>query len=355
MKRFKLLFSLILSLGLTTSCDKSNVLTEYSQTNSDEALYIDAKNKMDNLQWQAAIDIIEQSMSSGYRARRDVQNSLAGAYAGKCGVTFFDLISGLKNSPSPQIFPYFMGIFAGVTLDTPSCDTAIQIMQGIGTVAQRTSDEDLYLALLGLTRIGTTLSAKFDQSPSNGTIDSNSTVCNNNASGAETDGWAAQFKASPFNFPSAPAAMTHYVTDTEVKKIIVGLGLIFENAAALTTALGGGSNSALDGINSAKTACASAIGAITNNAVTTCEFISEASVPSSLVYAFRLMLRSDDFGFGGCSISTNLTYFTNLAQYISDTNANGGVPPDYNNDGVPDNAPTMPATYCCPATTIPGY
>lgn len=355
MKRVKLLFSLILSLGLTTSCDKSNVLTEYSQTDSDEALYIDAKKKMDNLQWQVAIDIIEDQISAGFQARRDVKNSLAGAYAGKCGVTFFDLIDGLTNSPSPQIFPYFMGIFEGVTLDTASCDTAIQIMQSLGTVGQRTNDENLYLALLGLTRIGTTLSAKLDQSPSNGAIDSNSTVCNNNTGGSETDGWSAQFKANPFNFPAAPGGMTHFLTDNEVKKVIVGLGLIFENAAALTAALGGGSNSTLDGINDAKAACASAIDAITNHAVASCEFTDTTAVPSSLVYAFRLMLRSDDFGFAGCSIDTNVTYLTSLATYITDTSNNGGVPPDNDHDGNPDNAPTMPGTYCCPATKIPGY
>lgn len=351
MKRVKLLFSLILSLGLTTSCDKSNVLTEYSQTDSDAALYIDAKKKMDDLQWAAAISIIENDMSSGYRSRRDVQNSLAGAYAGKCGVTFFDLIDGLTNSPSPQIFPYFMGIFAGVTLDTASCDTAIQIMQGLGTAAQRTNDENLYLALLGLTRIGTTLSAKFDQSPSNGSIDSNSTVCNNNASGAETDGWSASFKAFPFDYSAPPGAMTHYLTDAEVKKVIVGLGLIFENATALTAALGGGSNSTMDSIDDAKTACASAIGAITGNAVTSCEFTSVAAVPSQLVYAFRLMLRSDDFGFAGCSIDTNTTYFTDLAAYIADPDGDG----DSNTHGAPVHAPVMPGSYCCPTTTIPGY
>lgn len=351
MKRFKLIFILILSLGLTTSCDKSNVLTEYSQTDSDEALYIDAKKKMDDLKWAEAISIIENDMSSGFRSRRDVQNSLAGAYAGKCGVTFFDLIDGLTNSPSPNIFPYFMGIFAGVTLDTASCDTAIQIMQGIGTVAQRTNDENLYLALLGLTRIGTTLSAKFDQVDHNGALDSNSTVCNNNASGAETDGWSADFKAFPFDFSAPPGGMTHYLTDVEVKKVAVGLGLIFENAAALTAALGGGSNSTMDGINNAKTACASAIGAITGNAVTTCEFTSVAAVPNQLVYAFRLMMRSDDFGFSGCSINTNMTYFTDLAAYIADPDANGVA----GSQGPPVHAPVMPGTYCCPTATIPGY
>ncbi|MFM6929600.1 MAG: hypothetical protein ACKOX6_14115 [Bdellovibrio sp.] len=351
MKRFKLLFILILSLGLTTSCDKSNVLTEYSQTDSDEALYINAKKKMDALQWQAAIDIIENDISSGFRTRRDVKNSLAGAYAGKCGVTFFDLVDGLTNSPSPKIFPYFMGIFAGVTLNTASCDTAIQIMQSLGTAAQRTNDENLYLALLGLTRIGTTLSAKLDQSPSNGTIDSNSTVCNNNASGAQTDGWAAPFKAFPFDFSDPAAGMTHYLTDAEVKKVIVGLGLIFENATALTAALGGGSNLAMTGINDAKVACASAIDAVTNHAVASCEFTDVTTVPNSLVYAFRLMLRSDDFGFAGCTIADNVTYFTALAAYVADPDGDG----DSNTHGAPVHAPTMPVTFCCPATTIPGY
>ncbi|MBO9667534.1 MAG: hypothetical protein J7501_12065 [Bdellovibrio sp.] len=363
MKKLKTLLITFMCLLLTTSCDKPNVLSEFaSGQDTDDALLIDAQKAMDTLKWDDAINIYTVKLSAAGQARRDVKNKLASAYAGKCGVLFFDLIQGLKNSPSPQMFRLFMGIFAGKTLTTAACDQAIATVQGLGTVGQRTESENLYLTILGLARIGTTLSSKLDRNTSDGQLDGVATVCNNAASGAETDGWAADWKAYDSNiFPSAPAGKTAFLTDAEVEKVIVGLGLIFENVAALTNSLGGG-NSTLTGIDAAKQQCADAMSELTG--VATCTFVKASDIPpahrSKLIYAFRLMMDASEMGLGSGNITDNVSWMGDLAQYAADLQQYANDMDAWINNpvGPQPTEPTKPDpdlySLSCSATGIPG-
>lgn len=213
-------FILFMSLVLTTSCGQPNVLTEYSNTDSDEALYLDAKNKMDEFDWDGAITIMTTRLSATYRARNDGKTSLMHAYGGKCGISFFDFVNNLKNVSSTEIFKFTLQLFKERTVDVDACDNAIATLRTIGaTAAERTSDQNLFAAILGLTRMGTTLHARFDTESSglgDGTVDAGWNSCEISS--------AAQ-----------------RLSDADMNRIVSGLGLIFENLTALGDALTSGS------------------------------------------------------------------------------------------------------------------
>lgn len=309
MTGFKRTLILLLSLTLTTSCGQPNLLTDVSETDSDEALFFEAKKKIDKLEWSAAIDIIENQMSDGYAAQMDVQEALAGAYAGKCGFTFVDIINGLKNSSSTSIFPFFMSIFAGNTLDTSACDRSIGIITSFGSVLQRTSDQNLFLTILGIARIGTTLGAKLDPTldgVADGVYKTDFNVCHN-YSGAPgtntaTDGWppanpvppAPIDPANPLSIPAPAAAPNRSITDTEAKKVASGIGIIFENMSALAAVLSGG-NSTLTALQDALTQCEAVAGA------GNCTATNVAAVTPELLYTIRVLMDSSAMGFGTCT------------------------------------------------------
>ncbi|WP_413586472.1 hypothetical protein [Bdellovibrio sp. HCB274] len=320
---------------MTASCSSENVLSDFATKDSDEALYIDAKKALDEMEWDTTIDIINNELSANYQGRRDVKLILASAYAGSCGLLFANLIQGMTNNNSSQMFRYFMGIFAGQTVNPDSCELAISVLQGIGTVAQRSTKENLFLALLGVARMGTNMAANIDIDQ-DGDIDGDATVCHENASGSLT-----QWPDAPAPFQSAirdefghpPPGMTKYMSSTAMKRVASGFGLVLENFAALSDTLGAGTS--VDAIGDLSDDCDSALSAIAGSAVSCATMVTPAGVSDEMVYAMRFMMDSGDFGFGTCSIDDSVAFFGNLGSY----------------DIVTD---SPPPGLCCPSTRIPG-
>lgn len=301
MTGFKRTLILLLSLTLTTSCGQPNLLTDVSETDSDEALFFEAKKKIDKLEWSTAIDIIENQMSDGFAAREEVQEVLAGAYAGKCGFTFMDIVNGLKNSSSTSIFPFFMNIFSGNALDTSACDRSINIITSFGSVLERTNDQNLFLTILGIARIGTTLGAKLDPTHdgvADGVYKTDFNVCHNYSGGvgsSATDGWPqGNPMQNPLSIPDPAVAPDRALTDIEAKKVASGIGIIFENMSALAAILSGG-NSTLNALQDALTQCESVAGA------GNCTATNVAAVTPELLYTIRVLMDSADMGFGTCT------------------------------------------------------
>lgn len=230
------LMIILLCLLLTTSCGQPNVLTEYSNTDSDEALYLDAKNKMDDFDWDGAIDIMTNQLSAGYQARNDVKTSLMHAYGGKCGISFFDLIHSLSNVSSTKMFEFVLQLYANKVVDVTACDHAITVLKSIGaTAAERTNQQNAFAAILGLTRMATTIHAKFDTESSglgNGIVDAGADSC-------------------------VIGNGVGQLSDADMNRIIAGLGLVFENLSALGDQLTGGT--AGSSFDAAKTLCETAV------------------------------------------------------------------------------------------------
>lgn len=295
MGKFKNILIIIACLGLTTSCDKPNVLQDMSSTDSDEALYIDAQKDIDNQSWDAAIDIIENQLSAGFQTRRDVMNSHASAYAGKCGVLVANLVTNLQNASgsASQIFSYALSLFNGITVVPAACEQAITIMQSIGTASTRTADENLFLGILGLARVSANLAYEID-TDHNGSIDSSSNVCHEWDSGVAQGAWTAA--DAPLNtLAPAPAMPSHYLLDADIQKVVAGVGLIVENITALTNVIGAG-NSMLTAVSSITSSCTT-LGI-------SCTTTDPTAVTAQMVYGFRLLLDSSALGFGTCDIST---------------------------------------------------
>lgn len=276
MRTYNFLVVLILSLAMT-SCSDPNLFKQFSNQTSDEALYKEALKKIDALEYTAAIDIIKNQMSSAYQQRVDVRESLMGAYAGKCGLTFVTLVDGLGTTAETKIFPLALGAFGSLAIDTTSCDNAVEVLKGFGTSTQRSANQNLFAAFLGLAKMGVNLRKTLDRENSglgDGVVDAGYDVC------------------------AAPAGTTDgQLTDEEMKKVITGLGLVFDNIATLIASIGNG-NEGVNALDAAKTQCESIPG------VTSCTFIEESDIDPTTVAIFRKMLASTDLGFGNCSVIT---------------------------------------------------
>ena len=270
MKLVKVLF--ILCITFSTGCGPTNVLDEYSNTDSDAAKFFEAKKLLDRSEWAEVIDIIENDISASYAAKAEVKETLASAYSGQCGFTFVDILSGLEDATSSNFFPLFLSIFSSNQIQVASCDQAISILQSIGTVTTRTAKQNLFLSILGMARVGTTLAIRLDADV-DGVADAGSKVCENVHA---TD-------------PHLPAV--------QIKKIATGIGLIFENISALSGMLDSSSNS-LGGMEDALSACTS-LGVGVDCVVT-----NEADVSNELDYVVRSMLDTGDYGFGTCVLGS---------------------------------------------------
>jgi hypothetical protein len=287
MKFFKniiLLLGVLLSL---TSCSDPNFFKQFSKQDSDEALYHEALKKIDALDWDAAINIMANQLSASYKQSVKVRESLMGAYAGKCGLSFVTLVSGLASSTG-GIFKLALGAFGGLQVDVASCDSAALILQSLGSSTERTQNQNLYAAILGLTKLGVNLHNTLDTESSgigDGAVDGGSDVC-----------------AEPVSTTAGQ------LTDAEIKKVIVGTGLIFENIATLAAAIGTG-NAGVDSMNAAKTAC-EAIAGVGNCTIT--DEGSTAITPQAIRF-FRRLVASSSMGVGSCDISVPLSCCPALA------------------------------------------
>jgi len=262
---------------LTTSCGKPNVLSEFAQKDSDEARFIEAKKAIDDAAWSDAITILTTELSATFQTRTEVREALMGAYAGQCGLNFVNLYKGFENmSATDSLFVLVLKPFSGSIVTPASCELSLAVLKQLGaTYADRTNDQNLFGTLLGFTKMGSYLHSKFDLEASgagNGSVDA---------------GWDS--------CPTSAASLR--LSDAQVDGVILGMGLMFENLAALTAALG--SNAGVDSISDAKTDCETALG----GAPGACTITDPTAITPIMRRLFRRMISSQAFGFGTCDIN----------------------------------------------------
>lgn len=278
MKKFQTLvlsllssFFLVIFAGLQTSCG-GNFFKDLSTKDTDAAKYEDALKAIDLGDYAAAVASIE-SMSATAKAQTKTIQTWAGAYAGKCGQNFIALISGLSNS-SGAPFLFFMQAFTAVAVDPASCYLAQQKMELLGNSSQRTSDQNLFMFVLGISKLGTYLKASADLLP---------------ATGVGGDGVAdATFSACA----NQPAPGTPMMTDEQINQVVTGLGLIFDNLSAVGSSISG--SSAVAGLDAFKATC-EAVTSIPNCAITN---PNGAEITDATRLIFRELIQTSDFGIG---------------------------------------------------------
>lgn len=264
------LFAALLFFGLLTSCG-GNFFKDVSSKTSDLARYEDALKAIDASDYQGAIDLIEATTPE-FRTQTKVVQTWAGAYAGLCGLDFISVISGLGSSSGAPLL-FFMQAFSNIAVIPAACSTAQIKMEILGNSSQRTTDQNLFMFVLGIAKLGTYLKARAD-TDSDGTVDAGFSSCGN--------------QGPP------------YVSDSDINEIISGLGLIFDNLASVGASIGG--NSAVEDLNAFKETCQSLPG-LTNCALTD---PNSVAITPFMRLVFRELIRTSDIGIQSACTSADI-------------------------------------------------
>lgn len=156
--------SLALLVWALPSCSV-NILETFGDPTTNEALLYDAKMLINEGDYATALTKFAE-MSSDFLATRDVRVLHASAYAGVCGLNFLTMVDDLNNlaASGDKVFFWLMKSFTGGTdAKRDACISAEQELQAIAKYgASRTADENLLMAMIGLSKIGVILSKTAD-------------------------------------------------------------------------------------------------------------------------------------------------------------------------------------------------
>lgn len=264
--RFMKTAIIILLLPGLMSCTGSNLFKDMSNKNTDQALFDDAQKKLDNGDYTGAINDIDAT-SISFQEQVNVQESLAGAYAARCGMIFLTFVTNLTSGGGSTFYKTALNGFVGLdTSNINDCLSARNIIQGLGNFSQRTNSENIFLAVLAIAIMGNRLRNDADKTPApygDGVVD-------------------ASFNCGPTQFPIADAAT-----------VIEAFSLLLENLTALTASIGTGSTAALSTV-------ASACGASCTNI--TFAGSSPAETDGAIIVS-RALVYMQSIGLGTCNNS----------------------------------------------------
>lgn len=255
---------LLASLSMLQISCSENVFSGLSSTSSDAALLIDARTALNNQDYQVAIDIILNQLSSEGQQKTEAKELLAGGYAGKCGLNFLDFIESLTSSATGTAFTLTAAPFVGAAVDPESCLLSLQTMNSIGPSASRTLSQNVFAAIAGMSLMGSATRLYTDNSPVNG------------------------------NGSQDSVGISCSLTDAQVDHIILGFGFMSENFSSLgSSQLGSTSATFSDLMN-----LCSSLG-------TSCNVTSSSSITPALRTVFRKLLNTFEYGVGTVVTSGN--------------------------------------------------
>lgn len=234
----KILSFIMISILVLTGC--SNIFDPVSNKETDAAVYEDARKAINRQQYDIAIAKLE-SLPASFQDQNDFKEMLAGAYAGKCGLNFIDYFTAIGSADlsSSTVFKYFMNAFTDRAVSPDFCRKAQLKMEEISEDSTlRTGSQNMFMAILGMVKVGTYLRADADRDGTNGLGDGDAdipplNICDATETASEPDGW---------------------ISDDELDEVITGMGLILDNILTLT----GVSADLTDTINDLNAACGAA-------------------------------------------------------------------------------------------------
>ena len=167
--RSRLVFFILALVFSQVSCSV-NILQTFANAKTDEALYTDALLAVDHGDYSTALAKIAD-MSTDYAADRKVIGLKASAYGGRCGFNFLTFVRNLTGM-SGRLFPFLLASFNSATSSSiDDCTAAQNLMLSLGANADRTNDENMFLTVIALAKVGSILSFYTDTSPHDGTAD----------------------------------------------------------------------------------------------------------------------------------------------------------------------------------------
>lgn len=157
MRQLTLVF-LGVALALCNLRCSVNILSTFADKQTDEALYHDANTDLNNHDWDAALVKIGK-MSSAYQATPLVLRQKGSAYGGLCGFIFFDFIQQLSSMGTARLFPFLLASFdAAQATNIDYCVLAQNTFLSIGSISERSTDDNFEIAMLAFAKIGNILS-----------------------------------------------------------------------------------------------------------------------------------------------------------------------------------------------------
>lgn len=267
----QMLLSLI--LFLTAGCG-GNLFELTAKKDTSEAIYQDARQSLNNMDYDTAITkILElQEKDASFYARCEKVNGikicpredLAGAYASRCGLNFVTFVSSLTSSTGSP-FLFFMQKFKTVAVSPADCYKAQQVIETFGASStNRSSEQNLFMAVLGMAKIGTYL---------------------RDAADVNQDGHADA---------SYSSCDPGKISNDYLRHVMSGMGLVIDNVAAVSAVLSG-SSSALTDLDTIKTQCGAPC------------IITDPNSSNFDPNVARVLLRSSDKGIepsSGCTFPT---------------------------------------------------
>ena len=163
---------LVLGFLLLTSCSV-NILEEFSDTTTNEALFYDAKQLINSGDYTGALDKFSD-MSADYLEKREVKVLYASAYLGLCSpMNFLDLVEALGNIGATRVMVWLLSNFQGGNVGRQTaCVQAETLIKSIGSLGSvRTSDENLLMAFISFAKMGAIISRYGDSGTPDGTVD----------------------------------------------------------------------------------------------------------------------------------------------------------------------------------------
>jgi hypothetical protein len=266
MKHFLKRFFFIMFICLLNGSCAKNVLTNLGSKSSDEALMNDAQVAVNNQNYDLAIDLIANQMSAEGQQKTSAKELLAAAYAGKCGLNFLSFVDSISKAASGvSAYKLVSTPFVTVVVDPPSCLNALNTMQSIAPVGSRTTSENAFTAITGMSLMGTATRAYTDKVPTNGdgAEDSNNIACT--------------------------------LTDAQMDNVILGFGFMVENFSYLSSSQLGSSSTALTDII---TMCATLGGAA-------CNITKASDITAGLRTAMRKLMSTVEYGVGKVVVTGN--------------------------------------------------
>lgn len=169
--------ALILAVASSNVTCSVNILENFADKTTNQALYVDAKKLMNAGDYDGALAKIAL-ITGSFANNHEVIALKASAYAGRCGLVFLPFVEALGGLSSTRLFPLLMNHFRSgtTTAKIDDCTAAEGLIESIGTTAQRTNDENMLLILIAFAKIGQALSFYAD-SDQDGTVTNNYDVC----------------------------------------------------------------------------------------------------------------------------------------------------------------------------------
>ena len=257
---FLTLFSFFLS-----SCGP-NALSSLGSQTSDE-YYMEEAEKANNTQdYDKALDILLNKLSSSAQASVPGKELLASAYAGKCGFNFVNYVTSLSEASGTAVFNTMMQPFVGVATAPEYCLSSLQTMDTLGAPGSRTANQNFFSAITGLVLMGASIRAYADKDGTggngNGSMDSAGMICDDTL-----------------------------VTNDQMNDIIVGYGYFVTNLAYVSAeALGADS---FDSLNDSVAVCNSLGG--------DCTITDKDNVTAPTRLAIRKLLHTSEYGIGNAN------------------------------------------------------